>query len=211
MLVSMKNLLSVHGGAIFLAMMILPGCGGSGGTCGNTAACGGDIAGTWTITSSCVSGTVTSTSCPGETVDTANLNISGTVTYATDMTYTVNSILSGSEILMLPLSCVNKPGATTPPMTCDQLTGTLMGTISRSITCTGSSVCTCNVVISSQTSMTTGTYTTTTAGLLTETPMGGSPSQNDYCVKGKTFTLSPHAAAAMMGQSVSGTITLTKS
>jgi hypothetical protein len=206
----MKNVLSIFG-ATCLAMVVLTGCGGSGGTCGNTAACGGDIVGTWTITSSCVSGSVASSSCPGETVDTANLKISGTVTYAADLTYTVNSLLSGSETLTLPLSCVNKPGATTPPKTCDQLGATLMGTISESITCTGSSVCTCHVVISNQTSMTTGTYTTTAAGLLTETAMGGSPSQNDYCVKGKTFTLSPHAAAAMMGQSVSGTITLTKS
>src|SRR5258708_39503333 len=125
------------------------------------------------------------------------------------MTYTVNSILSGSETLMLPLSCVTKMGATT---TCDQLNTTLMrSTSNQSVTCTGSSTCTCKVVFSNATSMTTGTYTATAAGLLTDTPMGGgTASPSDYCVKGKTLTLSPHAGAAMMGQTVSGTITLTK-
>jgi hypothetical protein len=90
---------------------------------------------------------------------------------------------------------------------------TLMGNATtQSITCTGSSTCTCKAVLSNVTSTITGTYTTTAAGLLTDTPMGGgTTSPSDYCVKGKTLTLSPHAGAAMMGQSVSGTITLTKS
>ena len=59
--------------------------------------------------------------------------------------------------------------------------------------------------------MVTGSYTTTAAGVLTDTPMGGgAASPSDYCVKGKTLTVSPHAGSAMMGQTVSGTITLTK-
>jgi hypothetical protein len=106
MLSGMKNTLSI---TACLAMMVLSGCGGSGGMCGNTAACGGDIVGTWTIASSCVSGSsAISATCPGETVDGANLKVTGTVTYNADMTYTANSILSGSETLMLPLSCVTK-------------------------------------------------------------------------------------------------------
>jgi hypothetical protein len=47
--------------------------------------------------------------------------------------------------------------------------------------------------------------------VLTETAMGGTPDDSDYCVKGTTFTLSPHAGSTMAGQgSTSGTITLTK-
>jgi hypothetical protein len=151
---NMKNVLSISG-AIFLAMVVVAGCGGSGGTCGNTAACGGDIVGAWTITSTCVGGAATTT--------------------------------------------------------CDQLNQTLMGANKEVITCTGSSICACNVAFSNQTSMATGTYTTTAAGLLTTTPMGGLPDQLDYCAKGKTLTLSPHANGGMMGQAVAGTITLTKS
>jgi hypothetical protein len=206
---NMKDVRSVLGGTC-LAMVVLAGCGGSGGTCGNTAACGGDLVGAWTITSTCVSGSAASTSCPTETVDTTNLKFAGTLTYNADMTYTENGALTGSEIVVLPLSCVTLPNAATAT-TCEQLGTTLMATPNQSITCIGSSVCTCKVVFSNQTFKTTGTYTMTAAGVLSETPMSGLPSQFDYCVKGKTLTLSPQASAVMMGQSTAGTITLTKS
>ena len=76
------------------------------------------------------------------------------------------------------------------------------------LNCTGSSSCTCTETIASQTSSETGTYTTTAAGLLTDTPTGGTASQTDYCVKGTTMTQSPHAGSTMMGVNLSGTITL---
>src|SRR6266404_7238822 len=82
MLLRMKNILSVSS-TIFLAMTILSGCDGSGGTCGNTPGCGGDIVGTWTVTSSCLSVTASmfSSSCPTATIDNVKLNITGTATY----------------------------------------------------------------------------------------------------------------------------------
>ena len=207
----MKTILSVLGASCLAAMMILSGCGGSGdsgGTCGNTPACGGDIVGTWTIASSCVTpGPSMPAVCQG-TNDIANIKITGTITYNADMTYTGNSLVSGSETVMLPLSCLTSSNA---PATCDQLGQLYMkDPTNQSATCSGSSICTCKIVIS-ETSMTTGTYATTAAGLLADTPTGESPSQTDYCVKGKTLTLSPHAAAGMMGQTLTGTITLTKS
>jgi hypothetical protein len=214
MLFRMKNILSVLG-STFLAVMILSGCGGSGGTCGNTAPCGGDIVGTWTITSSCVSAdasmisSMIDTGCPGTTVSGVHVNIAGTVTYKADLTYTASSTLSGSESVTLPASCLMSQGVTA---TCAQLTQALAGNAAfKSANCTGSSSCTCTVVLMDDTSTQTGTYTTTPAGLLTETAAGGTPDQSDYCVKGNTLTDSPHAGAAMMGQPVSGTITLTKS
>jgi len=55
------------------------------------------------------------------------------------------------------------------------------------------------------------TYSTTAAGVLTETATGGTPNDSDYCIKGTTLSLSPHAGSSMAGQgSTSGTITLTK-
>jgi hypothetical protein len=210
MLLGMKNILSITG-AIVGAMVGLSGCGGSGGTCGNTAACGGDIVGTWTVTSSCVSTNVSmfDSSCPGATIGNVNLKIVGTATYNADLTYTSSATFSGSESVTLPASCLTVNGSTA---TCAQLTQTLAGNPGfKSATCTGSGGCTCNVVLNDETTNDTGTYTTTAVGVLTETPTGGAASQSDYCIKGKTMTNSPHAGSAMMGVSQSGTITLTKS
>jgi hypothetical protein len=207
----MKTILSVLGMTCLAAMTVLSGCGDSvGGTCGNTPACGGDLVGTWTIASSCVSaGSSMSALCPGATADTANLKVTGTITYTADMTYTTNSVLSGSETLVLPLSCFVQSDVSA---TCDQLGQIYMNDpTNQSATCTGSSICTCTIVLSNQTSTRTGTYSTTAAGLATDTPTGGAPSQSDYCVRGQTLTLSPHAGAGIMGQSVTGTITLTRS
>jgi len=54
-------------------------------------------------------------------------------------------------------------------------------------------------------------YSTTPAGLLTKTATGGTPDESDYCVKGKTLTVSTHTGSGMAGQaSIAGTITLTK-
>ncbi|HXI60539.1 MAG TPA: hypothetical protein VNO55_30970 [Polyangia bacterium] len=206
----MKNTLSVTG-AIFLAMMGLSGCGDSGGACGNTAACGGDIVGTWTVTSSCVSATASmfDSSCPGATIGNVNIKVTGTATYNADKTYTSSATFSGSESVTQPASCLSVNGSMA---SCAQLTQSLAGNPGfKSATCTGTGGCTCNIVLNDDTTMETGTYTTTAAGLLTETPAGGAASQSDYCVKGKTMTDSPHAGSAMMGESLSGTITLTKS
>jgi hypothetical protein len=206
----MKTILSVLGTTCLAAMMVLSGCGDSGdGTCGNTPACGGDIVGAWTITSACLNpGSRTSAACQG-TSDIANIKLTGTVTYNADLTYTANTMFSGSETVTLPLSCLPSSNG---QATCDQLGQQFRGDPStQTVTCSGTTTCSCKIVFANETSMTTGTYSTTAAGVETDTPTVGEPSQSDYCVKGKTLTLSPHADAGMMGQSISGTITLTKS
>jgi len=205
----MKTILSVLGATCLAAMMVLSGCGDSGGgTCGNTPACGGDIVGAWTITSSCLSpGSPTSAACQG-TNDVANIKLTGTITYNADMTYTANTMFSGSETVTLPLSCLTSSNSAA---TCDQLGELFMADpSSQTATCSGTTTCSCKIVFSNETSMTTGTYSTTAAGVETDTPTVGDPSQSDYCVNGKTLTLSPHADATMMGQAIAGTITLTK-
>jgi hypothetical protein len=210
----MKNLT-----VVFLsvwALTILPGCGGSGGTCGNTTACGGDIVGTWKITSSCISvdatSMVASMGCPGETASASGFTITGSITYNADMTYSSNSTLSGNVVVGLPASCLTQQGIT---ITCGQLQQVLQGMAAtagfQSVRCSGSSGCSCTVALAPQASTETGTYGTTAAGVLTTTAAGGTPSGGDYCVKGTTLTESPQAGASMMGQgSISGTITLTK-
>ena len=188
------------------------GCGSGGGTCGNSAACGGDVVGTWTITSSCVTANAgaASTSCPQETVAASNLHVAGSVTYRADGTYSRSSTVSGTIDVTLPPSCLATGGTTT---TCAQLNDYFQtnATPGVSLRCSGSTTCTCTETITSQTSTDSGTYTTTSAGLLTDTSTDTTTDQTDYCVKGSTMTQSPHAGSGMMGQPVSGTITLTKS
>jgi hypothetical protein len=80
--------------------------GGSGGSdsesaasCGKVTACGGDIVGTWKVVAACSNGSSAAPSnstCPGET-DTSSVTASGTATFNSDMTYTVDFIESDSE------------------------------------------------------------------------------------------------------------------
>ena len=206
------RMISVMSVAGLLAAVAVQGCGSSGGTCSNTAACGGAIAGTWTITSSCVSenASMLDSQCPTATVSSSNLTINGNITYNADGTYSSTSTVSGSLHVTLPPSCLTTNGVT---LTCDQINQLFQSNPTAGVTlnCTGTSSCACTETIASQTSSETGTYTTTAAGLLTDTPTGGTASQTDYCVKGTTMTQSPHAGSTMMGQSINGTITLTKS
>ena len=147
--------------------------------------------------------------CPSATVSSSNLTITGSVTYNADGTYSSTSTVGGSVYVTLPASCLMSNGIT---LTCDQLNQASQANPTPGLTlhCTGSSSCACMETIANQTSSVTGTYTTTAAGLLTDTPTGGTADQTDYCVKGTTMTQSPHAGSTMMGQNVSGTITLTK-
>ena len=199
------------------ALTALFSCGGGGGaggsTCSNAAACGGNIVGSWTITSSCISidasNMVPEMDCPGATGTAEGFKVTGAVSYAADLTYTANTTASGTIVVKLPAACLTQQGFT---LTCAQVQQSLQANLSgsdySSATCSGSSDCTCKLGLSPQASASSGTYTTTAAGLLTEVETGGEPSQSDYCVNGSTLTLSPHTMAGMDG--LSGTITLAK-
>src|SRR5438445_10933653 len=88
-----------------LGLVMLSACDSGGGTCANTAACGGDVVGTWNITSSCVSATpsmMSSASCPGAKTTSSNLTATGTIVYRADMTYSSNFMVSGSVTVFQP-------------------------------------------------------------------------------------------------------------
>lgn len=196
-----------------LALATFTSCGSSSGSCANSAACGGDIVGTWTIQSSCVSASASmfNDMCPTATVSTSNFTIAGSVVYKADLTYSATSTMSGSATVHLPASCLTS-GAVT--LTCDQLNQLIAAKPQAGVTvhCAGTSDCTCMETLTNAPSSASGTYTTTAAGLLTETSSSdGTSDQSDFCVKGTTLTESPHPGSSMMGESVSGTITLTKS
>ena len=203
--------------------IFLAACDGSGGVnggakCTNTAACGGDLTGTWKITSTCLSidpSSLGMTDCPGETLNVTDLKETGTVTFNADKTYSSMTSVSGSFVIGLPKACLTQQGVT---VTCSQLNQVIQqnaqpGDPTFACTDAGGGGCNCTVTLPSTPSQETGSYSTTTAGVLTQSPTAnGTADQSDYCVKGQTLTVSPHAdATAMMGQpGITGTITATK-
>jgi hypothetical protein len=208
---AMKGFL-VNRGLGLAAVLWFAGCGSSaGGTCGSSAACGGNIVGTWTISSSCVSVSLSmfQSECPGATASSSNVHVSGTYIYNADMTYSKNGASSGSAVVTIPASCLTTQGVT---VTCAQINQMFQADPIPGVTldCTGSSTCTCTETFTNTTSVVSGTYTATAAGLLTETDSDATVTASDFCVKGTTLTESPQAGSQMMGQSVSGTITFTK-
>jgi hypothetical protein len=211
----MKMLLA----SLCVSLALVASCGGgSGGTCGNAPACGGNIVGSWQITSSCITVDVSQmslmTDCPGETFTAAGWAITGNVTYKADMTYASSSTTTGKVVIGLPASCLTSQGLT---LTCEQVTQLLQADLAgegfQSGQCVSSGGgCSCTLAIIPLSAVGNGTYSTTAAGVLTELDSGGATSDvNDYCISGTTLTLSPHAGSGMMAQaSISGSITLAK-
>src|SRR5689334_9941313 len=91
-----------------LAWAMVSSCGGGGGTCGAAAPCGGEIVGTWSISSSCLSANISmfEADCPAATATGVGLKITGTITYGADMTYTSQTTTTGSVRVTFPRDCI---------------------------------------------------------------------------------------------------------
>src|SRR5258706_517889 len=188
-----------------------------GGLCPSSGACGGNIVGTWNITSSCldvdVSGSIPNY-CPTATAKPVDVQIRGTVTYQADLTFSRQITFSGGVAITFPASCLttgDAGGDAGKPMTCDQLAQELMLDVNyASVTCVAAaSGCACTGTLSPQTTqIKTGMYTATSTGLLIETETGrATPDTSDYCIMGDTLRTSPHAMGMMMA---TGMITATR-
>lgn len=200
--------------------LFVPACGGtsdgSDDKCPSAAACGGSLVGAWKITSSCLTidlgAMMANTACPEQTAGAKNLKATGNVTFAADLSYTSALTLTYDVVINQPKTCLTKQNIT---LTCDQLQqgieAQLAMTPFTSVSCAAATGggCTCTFRGASQTASEAGTYTTTEAGLLTQTPMSGAVDDSDYCVKGSTLTLSAHDSSSMTGATVSGTVKLT--
>jgi len=199
-------------------LSVLASCGGGGGitgdksdggdgganVCATSGSCGGDIGGTWTAQTSCLSimGTL-SADCPAGRILEGQASYTGTVTYKADGTYTGHLVQSGSSTTTLPASCLSL-GSTT--LTCDQLTTT--STPGVAVTCQGTSECACTLTLTNKDASETGTYTIA-EGILTETSSKGTVTRSHYCVTGTSLTITP--LPTVDGQTVSGSVVLSKS
>src|SRR5579863_1857547 len=115
--------------------------GGSSGSCSNVSACGGNVVGTWTVSSACLRVSSSNldislagldpTSCKNVTM-TGSLNVSGTWT-ASNGTYTDGTTTTGTENLELPAGCLMLSGTTT---TCNGIAGPLSALGFSNVSCT---------------------------------------------------------------------------
>lgn len=94
------------------------GTGGAAGSCTDVTACGGDVVGTWTVTSPCLkaAGKLDLTSI-GIACDDASasgsLKVTGTWIAKSDRTYTDNTTTTGELQISLPSSCLAISGTKT--------------------------------------------------------------------------------------------------
>ena len=190
-----------------------PGAGGvPTASCSNVTPCGGNVVGTWEVTSSClnIDGTVDisglGVGCKSANVK-GSLKVSGTWTAKADGTYADNTTTSGNETLELARECLDFSGLT---ITCDGLTGPLQALGYSSVTCASAATgggCTCSATVQqagglgivSVDPQKQGNYKTD-ANVLSSDDTEKYP----YCVMGNAMTLTPQTMMPM----TTGTVVL---
>ena len=157
------------------------GCGGGGNSappnCLQVQPCGGNVVGTWTLLGACYSAKFRTqisdnlaAVCPGASIDALDIDLSGTVTYNADLTYTssVHETIAATE--RIPLSCLGFAS-------CAEVTS---ASPESTLTCTGTTICTCHAA-GMPPGDETGTYTTSGTSLsMTD---ANSTSTDAYCVE----------------------------
>jgi hypothetical protein len=175
------------------------GAAGSGGSCSFTA-CGGDIVGTWHVTSAC--GSLSPASCPPpQSIVIEHETSQGTYTFASDGTVTIAISGTFSETLRYPFACLD--GGTA--QACADFQNMAQAAIAKadagsleSYTCSADvdQACTCTETLTypspqSQTNsyVVSGDHVTIGAPLDGGVGDAGAPASVGYCVSGNTLTL----------------------
>jgi hypothetical protein len=190
---------------IALAPM-LSACGGGNGSCGKVQPCGGSVVGNWTISGECFNSASLNmdvmADCPGATVNTSGVKVSGSATFDANGNYTVMETVSLSATETIPASCLSMNGLTLTCAQLDQLIKQSVAsdpTVFQSASCSGNSSCTCRFTLAPQTMNESGTYTTSGTSLM----LSGSSSAAQYCAQGNELhlmTLNMTMPMGSMGQ-----------
>ena len=188
------------------------GCGGSGGggtgkggssgstsapaDCPNGSSCGGDVVGTWKVTSACLSlsgnmdASLLGMGCPSVPI-VGTMNVTGTWTANASGTYEDNTTTTGSITFPLTTQCLT---VSSVKVECSKMGGQF-DVLGWPATCSlENGQCNCSATankaggigVVSQHADKTGTYTTSSGGLNTDDAVDYS-----YCVSGETLTLTP--------------------
>ncbi len=178
--------------------------GGAGGACANVTACGGNVVGTWTVASSClsVSGQLDLSNFFGSACSSAqatgSLQVSGTWSAKADGTYTDNTTTTGNEQLTLAAACLSFSGMT---ITCDTVSSVVQAALGYSaVSCTSAAGggCSCSATVNqpggigavSASASASGNYSASGNTLTID-----SSTPYSYCVSGGKLTLTPQAPA----------------
>lgn len=168
---------------------------GSGGVgvCGQVAPCGGSVVGTWKTARSCVNVATLDgdllqafgRSCPEATTGLAPANPTNTLTFNSDLTYTLE--LQQVATLNVPAGCTNR-------QPCSLLTDALRQDSRFPLggDCTGTTTCACSIAEVPWVGFETGTYAVTSgiAGpALQTTSTEGGGRLLPYCVQGSYLHL----------------------
>ncbi len=198
---------------------------GGGSSCPNIVTpCGGDVVGTWSVTSSClnVSGNVNMVpadlgcSTASITTESLQVQVSGTWIANADGSYTDNTTTTGTAQLELPASCLQVSGTTT---TCTRAGSALQSIGYATGSCsdnTATGGCTCTATVNQpggigaiDTNASTGDSYTTSGNTITISD-GRNGTPYAYCVSGTTLTLSPQTTTTSSAVTTTGTIVLQK-
>ncbi len=181
-------------GVVVLVAVATAGCGsdgdkgvGVGGEtkCGEVVPCGGDPTGTWVLTSSCLTPAGqtelnNSNDCAGGSINFTNIDVDGTFTFNADGTYTSTGLTQTASVrLVLPSSCIGG-------LSCDEAEAGLQSSPEFvSVSCSGSSTCTCNAALETAAQAETGQFTVTGNTLA----LSGSGGGGSFCVEGTRLHL----------------------
>jgi hypothetical protein len=167
------------------------GCSSGAPSCTPTfTPCGGNVVGTWVYQTTCGANTLTTQSCPSESLN-LSPNMSGRITFNPDGTFSESVTVDETGTETIPASCLGGVSA------CTQLDASisLSGITVAQSSCSGNVAQSCTCTLSETGSLTqTGTYTTagtdlSTAGSVTQsaTPLG-------YCANGSLLLVGENSA-----------------
>jgi hypothetical protein len=192
--------------------------GGQGGgpSCPNVTPCGGDVVGTWTVTSSCLQVTgnldlsLAGAGCPYAPV-TGSLQVTGTFTASADGTYADHTTVSGAEQFTLAPSCLS---ISSTSVTCDGAASIIKNLGFATLGCTPAAGggCACMGTVQQMGGLgivsptpATGGNDTTSGDVVTLSGDSGNTTYA-YCVSGDQLTVTPQSTTPTM----TGTIALRK-
>jgi hypothetical protein len=181
--------------------------GGTGGfVCTNVSPCGGDVVGTWGVTSTCLNVlgqldlSMLGLGCKYGSV-VGSLKVNGTWTAKADGTYVDRTTTSGTEQITLPASCLTISGTT---VACEPVGSIVQALGYDTVSCTsatgGGCSCTATVLqsggigILSMDPQASGKYTA--SGSVITTDSTDPVSKYSYCVSSNTMSWSPQSTSA---------------
>lgn len=158
-----------------------------GATCAFTA-CGGNVQGTWTMRTSCITylenQPIPLEVCPTAIATGVRLSGSNVATFGATGSYSVNATLSTTSELSFPAGC------TTGRPSCAALSTELATAFPNDFSsCTGTPAtgCVCELTRGPSTTMITGSYTTAGNELVTTSTGAAAGLVYEYCVAGNTL------------------------